>query len=98
MTEEPTVKSWYQERYPLHPCGVCGLEHVRIPNIVSTLKAQGAPVQITWRPFEIVGTINGPVRPGSRAPQIDTPAYAYVLFWGPPGAQEPSTHTIVNMN
>ena len=90
MPEESTVKSWYTARYPLHPCGKCGLEHCRIPNIVSN--------QITWRPFEIVGTINGPVRPGSRAPQIDTPAYAYVLFWGPPGAQEPSTHTIVNMN
>jgi hypothetical protein len=92
------LKSWFRGLYPLHECSDCGLEHVRIPNLEEIREVEGHSVKMTYVPYELVGTVDGPVRSGANMPPLDTPARVYVLFWGAPGAQKPAATSFVYMN
>jgi hypothetical protein len=95
VTDE--LKSRFLELYPPHTCDQCGLEHVRVPHIHITAHVEGKEVQVGFAPFELVGVVEGSVRPGKDT-ELDTPAHVYGLFWGPPGAQEPAYTSILYMN
>lgn len=71
------VKSWFQAKYPLHPCPICQLEHVRIPHV-----QKGG---MSFIPFEVLQVVEGTARPGAKTTGLDMPAYVYGLFWGIPG-------------
>jgi len=90
-TEIRPLKSWYNERYPLHKCTECGLDHYRFPNIKKG--------DITWIPFELVGVAEGPARLGLKEyPKLNVPSYVYALIWGIPGSQTPLLPTVLVMN
>lgn len=95
MTE---LRSWYAEKYPMHECTICSLQHVRIPTItILEEDPQGGQVQSKLVPFELVGMAEGVIRPGAGL-GIDTPARIVGLFWGVPGAQQPTTNTVLCLN
>jgi hypothetical protein len=95
MTDE--LKSRFLELYPLHSCPQCGLEHTSIPHLHLTAHVEGKEVQVGLAPFELVGVVEGAIRPGKDT-ELDAPAHIYGLLWGPPGSQEVVHKSILFMN
>ncbi len=78
-------KSWWEEKYPKHTCQVCDLEHVKIPIFtVEQPIGDGKNQTVQIAPFELLGTVDGPLRPGIGTP-LDTPMHVIGLLWGSPG-------------
>ena len=83
------LQSRYLKLYPLHRCQQCGLEHNSIPHIpIRAYRPDGQAVQVMLAPVEIVGVVEGGIRPGAKIPGHDTPAHILGLVWGPPGSPE----------
>ena len=79
-------KSRWSELYPLHDCQQCGLPHFLIPEIEAEQPmGRGQPNQkVKLAPFEILGMVEGSVRPG-KGTKLDTPSHIIGFLWGHPG-------------
>lgn len=99
MTEQKELKSWWGERYPMHSCPHCGLEHVRIPNLILPMHVQGQSLQVALVPYEVVGLVEGYARPGATpGSALDRPAWVTGLFWGPPGSPKAHQWSVLYAN
>ncbi len=89
MTE--SLKSRWEEQYPLHECPKCKLEHTRIPHI-----QQGEAV---WLPIELIAVAEGTINPGRIGlTHMDTPAHLVGMLWGFPRSPKPLLRTLILLN